>query len=83
MPHQAQWTAIALVDDRSYGAGLGKTKGEAKENASKVAYFALEDHGVEEGVKKNKAGAAERQMVVEDAIMKRKVGNKGEQDTQK
>lgn len=67
-----------------YGAGLGKTKGEAKENASKVAYFALKNDGGEGGVKKTKAGAAKRQMAVEDAIMKKKAGKaEGGQDAQK
>ncbi|GLB43437.1 hypothetical protein LshimejAT787_1303380 [Lyophyllum shimeji] len=71
-PHQAQWTAVAYVNGRTYGAGLGKTKGEAKENASKVALFALKDQGEEKADRKTKRGAAERQTAVEDAILKKK-----------
>ncbi|KAF5383580.1 hypothetical protein D9615_003701 [Tricholomella constricta] len=73
MPHMAVWHSVVFVNDKICGKGSGKTKGEAKENASKVAYDALEAEAFNDSEpgKKGKQKKTQRQATVEAAIMKR------------
>lgn len=45
--HDKQFTARALVDGVDYGAGVGRTKKEAEQQAAAAAYAALEDDGTD------------------------------------
>jgi ribonuclease III len=45
--HDKHFTARALVDAVDYGAGVGRTKKEAEQQAAAVAYAALQDAGAD------------------------------------
>jgi ribonuclease-3 len=45
--HDKQFTARALVDAVDYGAGFGRTKKEAEQQAAAAAYTALQDVGAD------------------------------------
>ncbi|KAG5637694.1 hypothetical protein H0H81_003610 [Sphagnurus paluster] len=70
-PHDPQWTAVVFVNGQQCASAVDKTKGGAKEKASKVAYELLEIR--DEPIKMSKPDL-KKKTSVEDNISKSGAG---------